>query len=89
MAEEQDSQEKTEEPTSRKIEKSLEDGQVLQSQEMFVFTSIFIALLVFMFLTSFIPSFLVIWKKLFIFNLSEIDLHSPLLAVGKLIFCAL
>ena len=47
MAEEQDSQEKTEEPTSRKIEKSLEDGQVLQSQEMFVFTSIFIALLVF------------------------------------------
>ncbi len=85
MAEEQDSQEKTEEPTSRKIEKSLEDGQVLISQEMFVFTSIFVGLLVIMFLTSFIPSFLAIWKKLFIFDLSEIDLYSPLLSIGKLV----
>jgi len=35
MAEEQDSQEKTEEPTQRKIDKSIEDGQFLSSKEMF------------------------------------------------------
>ena len=41
MAEEsQDGQEKTEEPTSRKLEKAAEDGQVLSSKEMFVFTGI-------------------------------------------------
>ena len=41
MAEEsQDGQEKTEEPTSRKLEKAAEDGQVLTSKEMFVFTGI-------------------------------------------------
>ena len=41
MAEEsQDGQEKTEEPTSRKLEKAAEEGQVLSSKEMFVFTVI-------------------------------------------------
>ena len=41
MAEEsQDGQEKTEEPTSRKLEKGAEEGQVLSSKEMFVFTGI-------------------------------------------------
>ena len=38
MAEEQETQEKTEEPTPRKIQKSLEDGQFLTSKEMFIFT---------------------------------------------------
>ena len=85
MAEEQGTQEKTEEPTSRKIEKSQEDGQVLTSKEMFVFTSIFVGLLVIMFITSFIPSFLEVWKKLFIFNSEGIDFFNPLISVGKLI----
>ena len=41
MAEEsQDGQDKTEEPTSRKLEKAAEEGQVLSSKEMFVFTGI-------------------------------------------------
>ena len=41
MAEEsQDGQDKTEEPSQRKIDKAKEDGQVLQSKEMFVFTLI-------------------------------------------------
>ena len=41
MAEEsQDGQEKTEEPSSRKLEKAAEEGQVLSSKEMFVFTGI-------------------------------------------------
>ena len=41
MAEEsQDGQEKTEEPTSRRLEKAAKEGQVLSSKEMFVFTGI-------------------------------------------------
>ena len=47
MAEEnQDGQEKTEEPSQRKIDKHKEDGKVLTSKEMFVFTGIAGALLV-------------------------------------------
>ena len=38
MAEQsQDGQEKTEDPTQRKIQKGREDGQVLNSKELFVF----------------------------------------------------
>ena len=51
MAEEQDSQEKTEEPTQRKIDKSIEDGQFLTSKEMFVFTSVFIGLFTLVFIS--------------------------------------
>ncbi len=41
MAEEsQDGQEKTEEPSQRKLEKAREDGKVVTSKEMFVFTSL-------------------------------------------------
>ena len=85
MAEENQTQEKTEEPTSRKIEKSREDGQVLTSKEMFVFTSIFIGLLVVMFIISFIPSFLGVWKKMFIFNVEIVDFFNILISIGKLI----
>ena len=43
MAEESgDGQEKTEEPTARKLEKAAEEGQVLSSKEMFVFTGVFV-----------------------------------------------
>ena len=66
MAEEQDSQEKTEEPTPRKIQKSLEDGQFLTSKEMFIFTSIFVGLLIMMFLTSMFPYFhSLFWMRMF------------------------
>ena len=43
MAEESDnSQEKTEDPSQRKIEKAAEDGKVLTSKDMFVFTGLFL-----------------------------------------------
>jgi flagellar biosynthetic protein FlhB len=43
MAEEsEDGQEKTEEPTSRKLEKAAEEGQVLTSKEMYVFTGVLV-----------------------------------------------
>ena len=39
MAEDKDeSQEKTQNPTSRRLEKAREDGKVVSSKEMFVFT---------------------------------------------------
>ena len=51
MAEEsQDGQEKTEDPSQRKLGKIAEDGKVLTSKEMFVFTSMFAAFLL-MFVT--------------------------------------
>ena len=37
MAENDQAQEKTEEPTQRRLEKAREDGDVLSSKEMFVF----------------------------------------------------
>ena len=53
MAEEDSSQDKTEEPSQRKLDKAAEDGQVLSSKEMFVFTTLIMGLMV---LTS-IPFF--------------------------------
>ena len=42
MAEDKDeSQEKTQEPTARRLEKAKEDGKVLSSKEAFVFSSMF------------------------------------------------
>ena len=46
MAEEDNSQDKTEEPSQRKLDKAAEDGQVLSSKEMFVFTSLIIVLFI-------------------------------------------
>ena len=69
MAEEsQDGQEKTEDPSQRKLEKSAEDGKVLTSKEMFVFTSMFAAF-VLMFVTPlFAQKALTYWSRLFHFT---------------------
>ena len=85
MAEEQDSQEKTEEPTQRKIDKSIEDGQFLTSKEMFVFTSVFIGLFTLVFISSLFPNFMSMWKSFFIFSLDELDYQKPYLGILKLI----
>ena len=69
MAEEsQDGQEKTEDPSQRKLEKSAEDGKVFTSKEMFVFTSMFAAF-VLMFVTPlFAQKVLAYWSRLFHFT---------------------
>ena len=69
MAEEnQDGQEKTEEPSQRKIDKHKEDGKVLSSKEMFVFTGIAGALLL-MYVFSFAYKPLLFeWGNLFVFT---------------------
>ena len=66
MAEEsQDGQEKTEDPSQRKIDKSKEDGQILQSKEMFVFTSIAMGMIIFLFIPEFAVPGMKEWGKLF------------------------
>ncbi len=69
MAEEnEDGQEKTEEPSQRKIDKSKEDGKVLSSKEVFIFTSIFAAMAL-MFASSLVfENILGKWVSLFNFE---------------------
>ena len=55
MAEEgSDGQEKTEDPSQRKIDKSLEEGKVLKSQEVNIFTSLAAGLLLMFAIPSFV-----------------------------------
>ena len=69
MAEEsQDGQEKTEDPSQRKLEKSAEDGKVLTSKEMFVFTSMFAAFLLMFVTPLFAQKALSYWSRLFHFT---------------------
>ena len=69
MAEEnQDGQEKTEEPSQRKIEKHKEDGKVLNSKEMFVFTGIAGAFLLMYALSFSFRALLFEWGDLFVFS---------------------
>ncbi len=66
MAEEsQDGQDKTEEPSQRKIDKAKEDGQVLQSKEMFVFSSIAMGLIIFLFIPEVALPGMNEWGKFF------------------------
>ena len=89
MAEEnQDGQEKTEEPSQRKINKAKEDGKVLTSKEMFVFTSI-AASLVFMYAISFFgKSLLFEWGDLFVLSdpagLDDMLTKKPLQKLSRL-----
>jgi flagellar biosynthetic protein FlhB len=68
MAENEQSQEKTEEPTQRRLEKAREDGEVLSSKEMMVFASAATALLIIAALGFFSKNILDVWGSLFIFG---------------------
>ena len=85
MAEEDNSQDKTEEPSQRKLDKAAEDGQVLSSKEMFVFTSLMIGLMVLSSIPFFARDFLAIWKTFFLFDLDYITNISPAYGINKLI----
>jgi len=75
---EDDSQEKTEEPSQRRIEKALEDGQVLSSKEMFVFTSLITGLIFVLGLGAVMPSLLDIWRGYFMLSSAD-DLQDQIL----------
>ena len=79
MAEEDNSQDKTEEPSQRKLDKAAEDGQVLSSKEMFVFTTLIMGLMVLTSLPFFVKEFLAVWKMFFLFDLNYIINVSPCL----------
>ncbi len=66
MAEEGDeSQEKTEDPSQRKLDKAAEDGQVLTSKDMFVFTGLFGGLLMMLAVPALVEPVLGSWSDLF------------------------
>lgn len=71
MAENDQTQEKTQEPTQRRLEKAREDGDVLSSKEMFVFASSAVGLLVLTVLGFFAGSLLNTWATLFSFSHPE------------------
>ena len=71
MAENDQAQEKTEEPTQRRLEKAREDGDVLSSKEMFVFASSAAGLFVVLVLGLFSKNLLDSWSELFTFGHPE------------------
>ncbi|MBL6767334.1 MAG: flagellar biosynthesis protein FlhB [Candidatus Micropelagos sp.] len=73
-----DAQEKTEEPTQRRIDKAKEDGQILTSKEVFVFTNISMGLLVMLVTISYGGSGLSSWSTLF--RLDSVDKLDDLIA---------
>ena len=82
MAEEnEEGQEKTEEPSQRKLDKAAEDGKVLTSKEMFVFTSVGMGLAMLLASAQLIPQILDVWGGLFVFDTAT-DIRS--FGLGKL-----
>ena len=59
------SQEKTEQPTQRRLDKAREDGKAVTSKEMFVLTSIIMMLIFMYFFTLNFSEIMGTWKKLF------------------------
>ena len=71
MAEEgNDGQEKTEDPSQRKIDKSLEEGKVLKSQEVNIFTSLTAGLVLMFTVPSIFNHALAVWGSFFRFQSS-------------------
>ena len=69
MAEEgSDGQEKTEDPSQRKIDKSLEEGKVLKSQEVNIFTSLAAGLVLMFAVPGFVNQGLAVWGSFFRFE---------------------
>ena len=69
MAEQsQDGQEKTEEPSARKLQQAAEEGQVLSSKELFVFMGLFATFVLMFVLPIFIRPVLSRWSRMFHFE---------------------
>jgi flagellar biosynthetic protein FlhB len=85
MAEENDSQEKTEDPSQRKLDKAREEGRVLSSKEMFVFTGMLAGLAIISMVPIFGGRMLQTWGSLFIFDHPEI-LEGAWLARVEVVF---
>ena len=94
MAEEnQDGQEKTEEPTQRRLDKAAEEGRVLTSKEMMVFSTLSFALLMYLGLEPFVSGPIDAWGSLFIIdsgmNLDTLGLAKVRRAFGMLVIATI
>lgn len=93
MAENEDGQEKTEEPTQKRLEKAAEDGQLLTSKEVMVFTTLAMGLLLYMGLSPFFDVALNAWGRLFIIdsveNLDTLGLAKVRTGFGLIILATL
>ena len=85
MAEENDSQEKTEDPSQRKLDKAREEGRVLSSKEMFVFTGMVAGLAIISIVPMFGGKMLQAWGSLSIFDHPEM-LETAWLAKVEVVF---
>ena len=83
MAEENQnsSQEKTEQPTQRRIDKAKEEGKTVTSKEMYVFSSVIMLLVVLYFFSFNFKYILANWKELFYYLSLSQDSNSLLLAL--------
>ena len=78
MAEDKDeSQEKTQDPSSRRIEKAREDGKVVTSKEMMVFTVLAVGVILMYLIPPLLEDFLKITKSFLalVLNSNQEDLH--------------
>lgn len=78
MAEENESQEKTEEPSARKLQQAKDDGKVLTSKEMYVFTTLSMALLFMTVISLFIKPQIIQWSQLFQFDQHTLDQYASI-----------
>ncbi|MBD22812.1 MAG: flagellar biosynthesis protein FlhB [Alphaproteobacteria bacterium] len=87
MAEDKDeSQEKTQDPTSRRLEKAKEDGKVVQSREMHVFTILTMGVLLMYLMPPLLDDFLKITASFFNFGPELNSGKSPLEAIKAAIY---
>lgn len=86
MAEQNEAQEKTEEPTQRKLEQAKEDGKVLTSKEMYVFSTLCMALLFMITISLFIAPQITLWSRFFEFDRTTLEQFSSIkqLQVSKM-----
>jgi flagellar biosynthetic protein FlhB len=68
MAENDESQEKTEEPSQRRLDKAREDGQILNSKDMFVATTMATGTLILFAAGSQLPGYIQHWQMFFTFD---------------------
>ena len=88
MAEENQntSQEKTEQPTQRRIEKAKEEGKTVTSKEMYVFSSVVMLLVLIYFFSYNFNYILANWREMFYFLSLPQDQNSPLLAIKNSLY---
>ena len=94
MAEEnQGGQEKTEEPTQKRLDKAAEEGRVLTSKEMMVFSTLSFALLMYVGLSPFVSAPIELWGALFVIdsgaNLDTLGHAKVHIAFGMLIIATI